>query len=152
MPLVSAAWTMRMASLVSMPTLAMTAAAEPGLFGPMASDPTVSRLIDTLAATGPQALRSIRAAQAEVRNRVWRLAGSAAPNATGEVIVDLDGVLVLAHSEKQDAAATWKRTYGHHPLMGFVDHGSSGRGEPVAGLLRPSRGRRTSLYSSSRAL
>ncbi len=53
------------------------------------------------------------------------------------VIVDLDGVLVLAHSEKQDATATWKKTFGHHPLMGFVDHGSGGSGEPVAGLLRP---------------
>jgi hypothetical protein len=51
--------------------------------------------------------------------------------------VHLDGVLVLAHSEKQDAAATWKRTYGHHPLMGFVDHGPGGTGEPVAALLRP---------------
>jgi hypothetical protein len=53
------------------------------------------------------------------------------------VIVDLDGVLVLAHSDKQDAAATWKKTYGHHPLMGFVDHGRGGTGEPVAALLRP---------------
>ncbi|MBB4790309.1 hypothetical protein BJY54_000921 [Streptomyces nodosus] len=51
--------------------------------------------------------------------------------------VDLDGVLVIAHSDKQDAAPTWKRTYGHHPLMAFVDHGAGGTGEPVAALLRP---------------
>lgn len=51
--------------------------------------------------------------------------------------MDLDGVLVLAHSDKQDAAATWKKTYGHHPLMGFVDHSRGGTGEPVAALLRP---------------
>lgn len=51
------------------------------------------------------------------------------------MIVDLDGVLVLAHSEKQDAAATWKKTFGHDPLMGFVDHGCGGFGEPVVGLL-----------------
>ncbi|MER5363615.1 IS1380 family transposase, partial [Streptomyces sp. NPDC002785] len=43
----------------------------------------------------------------------------------------------LAHSEKQDATATWKKTFGHHPLLGFVDHGIGGSGEPVAGLLRP---------------
>ncbi|MGF6947028.1 hypothetical protein BKA18_006881 [Streptomyces auratus] len=49
----------------------------------------------------------------------------------------IDGVLVLAHSEKQDAAATWKKTFGHHPLMGFVDHGRGGSGESVVGLLRP---------------
>jgi hypothetical protein len=49
------------------------------------------------------------------------LAGDAAPHAAGWVVVDLDGVPVIAHSEKQDAAATWKKTFGHHPLMGFVD-------------------------------
>lgn len=111
--------------------------AEPAVFGPVASDPTVSRLIDTLAAAGPKALSAIRAARAEARGHVWNMAKNAAPNATGQVIVDLDGVLVLAHSEKQDATATWKKTYGHHPLMGFVDHGSGGSGEPVAALLRP---------------
>ncbi|MFD5514233.1 transposase, partial [Streptomyces sp. NPDC127051] len=36
--------------------------AEPGVFGPAASDPTVSRLIDTLAGAGPKALTAIRAA------------------------------------------------------------------------------------------
>ncbi|KPI02748.1 transposase IS4 family protein [Actinobacteria bacterium OK006] len=51
--------------------------------------------------------------------------------------MDIDGVLVLAHSGKQDAAATWKKTFRHHPLMAFVDHGPGGSGEPVAGLLRP---------------
>jgi hypothetical protein len=78
--------------------------AEPAVFGPVASDPTVSRLVDTLAAAGPRALAAIRRARADVRDRVWRLAGEAAPDAGGEVIVDIDGVLVLAHSEKQDAA------------------------------------------------
>jgi Transposase DDE domain group 1 len=111
--------------------------AEPGVFGPVASDPTVSRLVDTLAGAGPRALGAIRAARAQAREYVWKLAGSSAPDADGQVIVDLDGVLVLAHSEKQDAAATWKKTFGHHPLMGFVDHGRGGSGEPVAGLLRP---------------
>jgi hypothetical protein len=111
--------------------------AEPAVFGPVASDPTVSRLIDTLAAAGPKALSAIRAARAEARKRVWNVAKTAAPDASGQVIVDLDGLLVLAHSEKEDAAATWKKTFGHHPLMGFVDHGSGGSGEPVAGLLRP---------------
>lgn len=51
--------------------------------------------------------------------------------------MDIDGVLVLAHSEKQDATATWKKTFGHHPLVAFVDHGQAGSGEPVAALLRP---------------
>ncbi|MGW7239941.1 IS1380 family transposase [Streptomyces sp. NPDC054804] len=111
--------------------------AEPDVFGPVASDPTVSRLIDTLAAGGNRALEAIRTARADVREHVWRLAGDAAPDTDGEVVVDLDGVLVIAHSDKQDAAATWKKTYGHHPLTGFVDHGPGGTGEPVAALLRP---------------
>lgn len=111
--------------------------AEPAVFGPVASDPTVSRLVDTLAAAGPKALHAIRAARAEAREHVWNVAKNAAPDAAGQVIVNLDGVLVLAHSEKQDATATWKKTFGHHPLMAFVDHGSDGSGEPVAGLLRP---------------
>ncbi|MEU5288173.1 IS1380 family transposase [Streptomyces sp. CA-278952] len=111
--------------------------AEPAVFGPVASDPTVSRLIDTLAASGEKALGAIRAARAEARSRVWKLAGAGAPDGGGSVTVGLDGVLVLAHSEKEDAAPTWKRTYGHHPLMGFVDHGPGGTGEPVAALLRP---------------
>ncbi|PPS91058.1 hypothetical protein BZZ08_00657 [Streptomyces sp. MH60] len=51
--------------------------------------------------------------------------------------VDLDGMLVISHSDKEDAAPTWKRRWGHHPLMGFVDHGPGGTGEPVAALLRP---------------
>jgi hypothetical protein len=84
--------------------------AEPAVFGPVASDPTVSRLVDALAAAGPRALTAIRRARTEVRERVWNLAGDAAPDAGGTVIVDIDGVLVLAHSEKQDAAATWKNS------------------------------------------
>lgn len=111
--------------------------AEPAVFGPVASDPMVSRLIDTLAAAGPKALRAIRATRSEVRQQVWRLADREAPDAGGTVTVDLDGVLVIAHADKEDAAPTWKRTYGHHPLMGFVDHGQGGTGEPVAALLRP---------------
>jgi hypothetical protein len=110
---------------------------EPALFGPVASDPTVSRLIDTLAASGEKALQAIRAARSEARQRVWLLAKENAPDADGQVTVDLDGVLVIAHSDKQDAAATWKKTYGHHPLAAFVDHGPGGTGEPVAALLRP---------------
>lgn len=42
----------------------------------------------------------------------------------------LVGMPVLAHSEKQDATATRKKTFGHHPLTGFVDHGAGGSGAP----------------------
>ncbi|MER7684970.1 IS1380 family transposase [Streptomyces sp. NPDC097610] len=111
--------------------------AEPAVFGAVASDPTVSRLVDALASAGPKALTAIRAARAQAREYVWKLAGTRGPGADGHVIVDIDGVLVLAHSEKQDATATWKKAFGHHPLMAFVDHGPGGSGEPVAAVLRP---------------
>ncbi|MGY3202191.1 hypothetical protein ACVW19_002706 [Streptomyces sp. TE5632] len=110
---------------------------EPAVFGPVASDPAVSRLIDTLAASGEKALQAIRSARSEVRHRAWPLAGKHAPDADGQVVFDLDGVLVIAHSEKEDAAATGKKTYGHRPLTAFVDHGPGGTGEPVAAFLGP---------------
>ncbi|GLF95155.1 hypothetical protein SYYSPA8_12680 [Streptomyces yaizuensis] len=55
---------------------------------------------------GPKALAAIRAARAGVRERVGTLAGDDGPAADGQVIVDIEGVLVQAHSEKQDATAT----------------------------------------------
>ncbi|MEV4453442.1 hypothetical protein AB0K24_50380 [Streptomyces mirabilis] len=44
--------------------------AEPAVFGPVASDPTVSRFVDTVAASGPKALAAIRGARSEVRQWV----------------------------------------------------------------------------------
>jgi hypothetical protein len=64
--------------------------AESAVFGLVASDPTVSRLIDTLASAGPKALAAIRSARAEVRQHVWKLAGPSSPDACGQVIVDLE--------------------------------------------------------------
>ena len=55
------------------------------------------------------------------------------------MVIDLDATIVLAHSEKEGATPTWKRTFGFHPLLAFLDHGPGGTGEPVAGLLRTGR-------------
>jgi len=49
--------------------------AKPGLFGPVASDPTVSRPVDRLAADPAAALRAIHTARARARAVAWRLAG-----------------------------------------------------------------------------
>jgi hypothetical protein len=112
--------------------------AQPELAGPVASDPVVSRLVAALAADGPRALRAIRAARAAARERAWALAGERAPGAGGSLIpVDLDATIVLAHSEKEKAAPTWKKTFGFHPLAAFADHGSGAGGEPLAIVLRP---------------
>ena len=115
--------------------------AEPGVYGPVASDPTVSRLVDALAADGPRSLAAINAARAVARTQVWALAGPNAPDtetdAAHPLIVDVDATLVTAHSEKEKARPTFKRGFGFHPLTVFVDHGAAGTGEPLALLLRP---------------
>ncbi len=46
---------------------------ESALFGKVASDPTASRLIDTLAADAPMALAAINTSRATVRARAWAL-------------------------------------------------------------------------------
>ena len=112
--------------------------AQPQLFGPVASDPVVSRLISRLAGDLPAALTAIRAARAAARQRVWALAGGTAPGAAGGLVpLDVDATIVTACSEKEQAAPTWKKTFGFHPLTVFADHGAGGSGEPLAIMLRP---------------
>ena len=71
--------------------------AEPGLYGPVASDPTVSRTIAGLAADAPVAVKAIDTARAAARARAWELAGAdgpeAAADATNPLIIDLDATL-----------------------------------------------------------
>jgi hypothetical protein len=114
--------------------------AAPEVFGAVASDPTVSRLIDTLAADAPAALAAIASARAVARARAWALAGEHAPDhhtdASRPLVIDVDATLVTSHSEKECAAPTFKRGFGFHPLWAFVDHGQQGTGEPLAFLLR----------------
>lgn len=72
--------------------------AEP-IVGPVASDPTVSRVIDDLAAGGQPVLDAIAAAHATVRARVHAADGG--PTQDGLVALDVDATLITAHSEKQ---------------------------------------------------
>jgi len=114
---------------------------QPALFGPVASDATISRLISTLAADEPAALSAINSARAAARKVAWSHAGEHAPNHDIDpqhpLIVDLDATLVTAHSEKEKTAPNFKRGFGFHPLLAFVDHGEHGTGEPLSFLLRP---------------
>jgi len=112
--------------------------AQPELSGPVASDPVVSRLVTALAEDAPRAVKAIQAARAAARERAWALAGQAAPGTDGGLVtVDLDATLVTAFSQKEQAAPTWKKTFGFHPLTAFADHGPAGSGEPLAIMLRP---------------
>jgi Transposase DDE domain group 1 len=111
---------------------------QPELAGPVASDPVVSRLVTALAADAPRALRAIRRARAAARERAWALAGDRAPGGDGSLIpVDIDATIVIAHSEKEKTAPTWKKTFGHHPLAAFADHGAGSGGEALTIMLRP---------------
>ena len=72
--------------------------AEPGVYGRVASDPTVSRTIDALAGDAPAALKAINTARATARAAVWTLAGKHAPDSGAEaaapLVIDIDATLV----------------------------------------------------------
>ena len=88
---------------------------QPELFGEVASTPTAWR---TLEAVDTAALARIATARAQARRRVW--AAGADP---GFYVIDIDATLITAHSDKQGAAPTYKRGFGHHPLLGGVHGG-----------------------------
>jgi hypothetical protein len=97
------------------------------LFGRVASDATAFRVVDQIAST-PGMLDALRVAHAAARDRVWQFGG-----APDRVTIDLDATLLMAHSDKEGAAPTWKRGYGFHPLLAYLDE----TGEALAGELRP---------------
>jgi Transposase DDE domain group 1 len=113
----------------------------PELFGPVASDPTAWRLLDSI--EGPELAR-IRTARAAAREVAWaQLAETrgglptviAAGLAVPGLVLDLDASIVVAHSDKEQATPTWKKTFGFHPLFCFLDNTR----EALAGILRPGR-------------
>ena len=109
------------------------------LFGPVASDSTCWRLLERLDAAQLGAVARARAAAREV---VWaqraeltgepfppaRAAGRALPG----LVIDLDASIVICHSEKEQAAPTFKKTFGYHPMLAFCDN----TGEFLAAALR----------------
>src|SRR5512146_1057270 len=109
------------------------------LFGPVASDLTLWR---TLNGIGARQRDKLATARARIRRHVWDQVvarhGSipASPVADQDlgktIVIRLDATLVIAHSDKELAAATHKRTWGHHPLTAWCDN----TGENLALLLR----------------
>ena len=119
-----------------------TVRSEPGVFGLVASDPTVSRLIDTPGQGRDKALaRSEHRPRASTGHGMGTGRRPRSPDhgidADHPLIIDLDATLITAHSEKQNAAPTFKRGFGFHPLCSFADHGAHGTGEPLSIMLRP---------------
>lgn len=98
---------------------------QPGLFGTVASVPTAWR---TLEAVDDAALSRIALARKTARQAAW-----AAGMDPGFYVIDIDGTLVTAHSDKEGAAPNYKLGFGFYPLVAFLD----ATGEALAGLLRP---------------
>jgi len=113
---------------------------QPELFGAVASDSTVWRLLAQL--EQPE-LAAVAAARAAAREVVWaqraEVTGAPVPAASAAgvelpgLVIDVDASIVVCHSEKESAAATFKSTFGYHPILAFLDNS----GEFLAGLLRP---------------
>ena len=79
-------------------------------------------------------------ARARVLRHVWSVlpdglpASKVADTELGEVVVlDVDAMIVVSHSEKQNAAPTFKGTFGFHPLGAWCDNTT----ELLAAVLRP---------------
>jgi hypothetical protein len=69
------------------------------------------------------------------RDQAW--AAGAGPDLDQELRIDFDASILIAHSEKESAEPTWKKTFGFHPLLAFLDRPEIAGGEALAGLLRP---------------
>lgn len=111
-----------------------------GLFGPAASDSTMRRL---LAGADGKTLAKVAKVRRRVRRHVWMLLHLrpggfpwltvAGRRLKGWIVVDLDATLITSASRKEGAAATFKGTFGFHPLGGWC----ANTGESLAMELRP---------------
>jgi len=100
---------------------------QPAISGTVPSEATVWR---TFEAVGPNELRGIAAARAAARERCW----DAGAGPEGELLViDIDATIITTKADKQDARPTYKRTYGHHPLLAIAGDCD----EVLAGMMRP---------------
>ncbi|MBT2507503.1 transposase [Streptomyces sp. ISL-98] len=109
------------------------------VFGQVASTPTAWRL---LADVDEGVLDRLRSARAQAREVAWLQAaetrsGIPAVKAGGRelpgLVLDIDATLITCHSEKDQAAPTYKGGFGFHPLVCFL----ANTGEGMSGRLRP---------------
>ena len=112
------------------------------LFGPVASDPTAWRVLSGMdsrcvgpataaRAAGPGTWRGRRRSRPARSLPTSTAAGQPVPG----LVLDMDATIVICHSEKESATRTWKKTFGYHPLLCFLDN----TGEALSGLLREGR-------------
>lgn len=109
------------------------------LFGSVASDSTCWRLLSRLdttlldavggcsgLGTGGGVGAARRTDRCAVPAREGGRSGPARP------VIDLDASIVVCYSEKEQAAPTFKKTFGYHPMLAFCDN----TGEFLAASLR----------------
>ncbi len=122
-----------------------TLADQPGVFGPVASDSTCWRVLDSI---GDVELAAIEQARAAAREVAWAQRGEVtgtvlpaslvcgqpllARDGRPVLVIDEDATLVIAHSEKEQARPTFKHTFGFHPVLAFCDNTD----EALTGSLR----------------
>ena len=86
---------------------------QPRLFGEVASTPTAWRTLESI---DESVIDRLNTARAQARAAAW--ASGADP---GFYRIDIDATLVGSHSEKEHARPTYKRGFGFHPLMAYLD-------------------------------
>ena len=102
------------------------------LFGAVASDSTLWRALEEI---GPDQRDRVAAARARTRRHVWGLIearhGRIPPSAVADrdlgetIVIRMDATIQIAHSDKQQAAGTFKGTFGHHSLTAWCDNTSA---------------------------
>ena len=113
------------------------------VLGSVASAPTVWRTLDEVTA-GRR--KKIQVARARTRRHVWsQLPGGVPASACAgrdlgsTIVLDVDATIVVTHSEKENAAPTYKRTFGYHPIGVWCDN----TGESATGQRRIEHRRRS---------
>jgi hypothetical protein len=124
MVLVSTAISITMGA-TAMAGIEMLGQLKPAL-GDAPSDSTVRRVLDL--ASGP-VLVKVAQARARVRKRAWKLIEEtpggfpwiavAGRVLAGWTVIDMDGTLITACSDKENARPAWKIGYGFHPLAAW---------------------------------
>jgi Transposase DDE domain group 1 len=96
------------------------------VLGDAPSGSTVRRVLDLAT---DLILARVAQARARIRKHAWKLISEtpdgfpwiavAGKALTGWIVVDMDGTLITAYSDKDGAAPTWKKGYGFHPLAAW---------------------------------
>ena len=109
-------------------TAELDAALAHPVLGAAPSGSTVRRVLNL---ASDRVLLKVAQARARIRRHVWDLieaAGGfpwlevAGRSLEGWVVIDMDGTLITAHSDKENAAPTWKKGYGPSPRRVVHEH------------------------------